>query len=232
MWNLKIKKKFMDFRIWLSRKIWYGKNPDETLAKRFKLFVLVGIALIVSSKLLFFAGATVPNIELIIPTLVVVGAFSLYAGRSERWSKFTRYFGILVLPAVFVIDTILSGLKMIYLFTWPGFAIAWYIGTRKDLNFMDDYKDITIGATISAAIAILVFDLFTAMGCWLIWSWRSLTLGSLYAVLIAQIPFTFWHLGSLIFIPPLAGLGKMMTRVKVKVPAATKASSKTKARRR
>lgn len=220
----------MDFRIWLSKKIWYGGNPDETLAKRFKLFIAIAIALIASSKLLYLAGVTIPNVELVIPVLVVVGAFSLYTGRSRNWSKLTRYFRILVLPILFAIDIIFWGFKEIYLFTWPGFAIAWYIGMKKDLNLMDKFKDVAIGATIAGAIAIIAFDVFTAVGTWLLW--RPLTLGALYAVLIAQIPFTFYHLGSLIFIPPLAGLGKMMTRVRVKVPVATKASSKTKTERR
>lgn len=225
-----LKRMFMDFRIWLSKKIWYGRNPDETMAKRFKLFVGVAIALIASSKLLFLAGVTVPNVELIIPALVVVGAFSLYTGGSERWSKFTRYFGILVLPVIFAIDLIFWGFDKIYLFTWPGFAIAWYIGMKKDFDFMDKFEDLAIGATIAAAIGIIAFDLFTAVGFWILW--RPLTLGALYAVLIAQVPFTFYHLGSLIFVPPLVGFGKMMTRVKMRVPVASKAASRTKERRR
>jgi hypothetical protein len=39
---------------------------------------------------------------------------------------------------------------------------------------------------------------------------------------LGQIPFTLYHLASLIFVPPLVGLGKLMVKVKVPVPVAVK----------
>lgn len=223
-----LKENLRRFRFWLIDKLWRGRSPDEILAKRFKIFVLIGISLIVGSKLLYLAGITVPNIELIIPTLVVVGAFSLYTGKNRRWSKFHKYFGILILPVVFLIDLLFWGIDKIYLFTWPGFIICWLIGMRKEFSFFDKFSDLAVKATFTAALAILAFDFITAFGTWLLW--RPLTLGALYAVYIAQIPFTMYHLGSLIFIPPLVGLGKIMNRVKVRVPIASKAGTKIKER--
>jgi hypothetical protein len=40
------------------------------------------------------------------------------------------------------------------------------------------------------------------------------------AVFLAQIPFTLYHFASLIFIPPLVGLGKAMVKVKVPIQVA------------
>lgn len=219
-----IRDRFHDFRIWLTRKIWWGRSPDEILAKRFKLFVIIGISLIAVSKLLYLAGITIPNLELIIPTLVVVGAFSLYTGPSELWSKVNRYFGVLALIAVFFIDVFFWGFRSIYLFTWPGFILCWLIGLRKDFSFFDKFSDLAFEATFIAAIGIILFDVFTAFGTWFLW--RPLTLTALFGVYMAQIPFTFYHLASLIFVPPLVGLGKIMTRVEVRVPVAAKTAVK------
>lgn len=206
-----------------------GRNPDETLAKRFKLFVAVGIFLIGISKLLYLLGITIPNIELVIPTLVVMGAFSFYTGRSEKWSKLNRYFGILALISVFLIDFLFWGFRRIYLFTWPSFIVCWIIGMRKDFSFFDKFSDLAVKATLTAAVAILVFDFVTAFGTWLLW--RSMTLTALYGVFIAQIPFTLYHLGSLIFVPPLVGLGKIMGRVKVRARVSAKAAVKAREKR-
>ncbi len=217
---MNVKRQLNEFRFWLTRKLWRGKNPDEILAKRFKIFVIIGISLIAVSKLLYLSGITIPNIELITPTLVIIGAFSLYTGSSRRWSKINRYFGFLALASVFSIDVIFWGFRTIYLFTWPGFLICWIIGMKKDFSFFDKFSNLAVEATFTAAIAIVFFDVFTAFGTWALW--RPITLTALYEVYIAQIPFTLYHLGSLIFVPPLVGLGKMMNRVKVRVPVATR----------
>lgn len=224
-----VKNKFMKFKVWLTREVWLGRNPDKTLAKRFKLFVVISIALIASSKLLYFAGLTVPNLEIITPTLVVVGAFSLYTGRDEKWDSISKYFGVLALISVFLLDVFVWGFRKIYMFTWPAFIICWVVGLRKDLSFFDKFSDLALEATITTTVAIILFDVFTASGFWLMY--RSLTLGSLYGVFMAQIPFTLYHLTSLIFVPPLVGMGKAMSRVRVRVPAASRDSVRLKERR-
>lgn len=224
-----VRRKIEDLRIWLSRKIWYGRDPDETLAKRFKLFLIVGISLIASGKFLSLAGFPIPNIELITPLLVIMGAFSLYMGRSEKWAKIRKYAGIIALTGVFLIDLVFWGFHKIYLFTWPGFIMVMLIARKKDLSFFDKFSDIAVEATVTAAAAIILFDIFTAFGCWLLW--RPLTIASLYGVYLAQIPFTFYHLGSLIFVPPVVGFGKMISRVKLRAPVAVREGEKVGQRR-
>ena len=202
----------------VSEKIWGGRTSDEVLAKRFKIFVLIGILLISISKLLYLAGITFPNLELVIPTLVVIGSFSLYCGGTKFWQGMTRYFGIIALVSVFLIDVVVWGIRPIYVFTWSGFIICWLLGMRNKLSMFDKFKKLLWRTTLTAAIAIIAFDIYAGVFGW------SLVHGTtLAAAFLAQIPFTFYHLCSLIFIPPLVGLGKLMVKVKVPVPVAVKA---------
>lgn len=220
----KVKRKAQDLRLWTSEKIWYAKTQGETFAKRFRLFVVLCIIFVAVSKVLYLGGITLPNIELIIPTLVVVGAFAMHTGASERWSTVNEYFGIIALASVFVIDTVIWGLRPIYLFTWPAFIGIWYLAKRKDLSFMDKFSEVAFEATLTAAFLILLYDVTTAFGTWLLWG--SLSMGSLLGVYVAQIPFTLYHLGSLFFVPPLVALGKAVTRVKVRAAAPMKSGIK------
>ena len=199
----------------VSEKIWGGRTSSEVLSKRFKIFVLFGIFFIGISKLLYLAGITFPNLELVIPTLVVIGSFSLFCGPTKFWRGVTRYFGVIALVSVFLIDLRVWGFRHIYVFTWSGFIICWLLGMRNKLSMFDKFKKLLWRTTLTAAIAIIVFDIYTGVFGW------SLVHGTgLAAAFLAQIPFTFYHLCSLIFIPPLVGLGKLMVKVKVPVPVA------------
>lgn len=201
---------------WLINKIWMGRNPDETLAKRFRIFVIISILLITISKLLYLADITIPNLELITPTLVTIGSFSIYAGRSEVFYNLKKYFGFLALIGVSAIDLLFWGFRNIYFFTWPGFIIAWLIGKRiNDLSFLDKFSKTLPITAITTAIAIVVFDIVTAFGFWLMTPFYPMTLSALLGVYIAQIPFTLYHLTSLVFVPPLISLGRVLSRVKV-----------------
>jgi len=201
----------------ISEKIWGGRTSGEFLAKRFKIFVLIGLLLVGISKLLYLAGITFPNLELVIPTLVVVGSFSLYCGGTKFWRGVTRYFGIIALVSVFLIDMAVWGIRPIYVFTWSGFIFCWLLGMHNKLSMFDKFKKLLWRTTLTAAIAIIVFDIYTGVFGW------SLVHGTtLAAAFLAQIPFTLYHLCSLIFIPPLVGLGKLMVKVKVPVPVAVK----------
>ena len=222
---VEVRRRLRGLRTWITRKLWMGRDPDETLAKHFKIFVVIAITLAGVSKLIYLSGTTIPNIELIIPTLVVIGVFTpLYAGPSEAWTKVNKYFGLLILPLIFIIDLLFWGFDKIYLFTWSGFALIWVTAAKKDLSFFDKFSDLAFEATVTAAAAILFFDIFTAFGTWLLW--RSLTLTTLYEVYMLQIPFTLYHLASLIFVPPLVWFGKKISRVKVRVPASEKVQAK------
>jgi len=194
------------------------------MAKRFKIFVLLAIGFIAVSKLLYLAGVMpFQNFELIIPTLVVIGSLSLYCGESKSWGYLVKYFGIIALVSVFIIDLAFWGFNPIYAFTWSGFIIIWIVGMKNKLSAFDRFKKLLYRTTLTAAIAILIFDVWTAFGSWLGWGEKSLA--GLAAVFLAQVPFTLYHLGSLLFVPPLLGLGKLMIRVKVPVSVAARAKS-------
>lgn len=214
----------------LTEKIWGGKNSEVLLSKRFKIFVITAIVLITLSKLLYLCGITFPNLELIIPTLVVVSSFSLYCGGSKFWRRLTRYFGVAALISVYLIDINFWGFRTIYVFTWSGFLMAWLLGLRNKLSMFDRYKKLLYRTALTTAMAILIFDVWTCFGTWLFWYPR--TIAGLIAAFLAQIPFTLYHLSSLVFVPPLVGLAKLMVKVKVPVALAVPAKSGVKSTQR
>lgn len=209
----------------ISEKIWGGKTPDELLSKRYKLFVLMGIFLIGAFALYrYLVGiAFLPNFEWIIPVLVVTGSFSLHCGPSKFWRIVTRYFGILAVISAFIVWFIMFGILPIHAFVWSGFVFAWLLALRNKLSMFDKFKTLVGQSVLTAAIAILLFDFWTGIIGW------TLTFGvSVEMAFIGQIPFTFYHLCSLVFVPPLVGLGKLL--VKVKVPVAVQARVGVKAK--
>jgi hypothetical protein len=185
------------------------------LSKRFKIFVLITIVLAGISKLLYLRGILPANVELIIPVLVVVGSLSLYCGPTKFWRIATRYFGLLVIIAVALVDLAFWGPSSIYVFTWSGFILCWLLAMRHKLSMFDKFKSLLWRTTLTTAAAIIIFDLFTG-----ILGWSLVTGGGLVTVFLSQIPFTIYHLCSLLFVPPLVGLAKAMVKVKVPVPVA------------
>lgn len=214
-----IREKIWRLRLWVTNKLWRGKSPDEIMAKRGKLFVFIGFSLIgIFALYRYYVGAFfLPNFELIIPTLVVTGSFSFYLGGSKRWGIIYRYFGVLAIISYLAIVSAMFGLKWINIFVGSGFVFAWLLAMRNKLSMFDEFKKLLWRTTLTAAIAILLFDFWTGI------IGSSLTMGmSLWTAFLGQIPFTMYHLASLLFIPPLVGLGKLLVRVKVPVPVATK----------
>ncbi len=212
-----------------SQWLFGGQTSDRIMAKRFKIFVILAVAFIAISKLLYLTGAMpFQNFELIIPTLVVIGSLSLYCGSSRSWGYLVKYFGIIALVSVFIIDLAFWGFNPIYVFTWSGFMVVWLVAMKNKLSTFDRFKKLLYRTTLTAAIAILVFDVWTAFGSWLGWGDKSLI--GLAAVYLAQIPFTLYHLSSLIFIPPLLGLAKITMKVKVPVSVAVRAGSSVRAK--
>ena len=219
--------KFRRFAQWLFG----GQTSGTIMAKRFKIFALLAIGFIAASKLLYLSGAMpLQNFELIIPTLVVMGSMALYCGESQSWRYLVRYFGIIALVSVFLIDIAFWGFNPIYAFTWTGFVAIWLVAMKNKLSAFDRFKKLLYRTTLTAAIAILIFDAWTAFGSWLGWGDKSLA--GLAAVYLAQVPFTIYHLASLLFIPPLLGLSKIMIKVKVPVSVAVRAGSGVRARSR
>jgi hypothetical protein len=192
------------------------------LAKRIKIFVILGAFLMAISKLLYLGGVTLPNFEIIIPVLVVTGSFSLPLGPSRFGRWMTRYFGVIALVSVFIIDLVFWGPRPIYLFTWSGFILCWFLGLQNKLSFFDKSKKLLGRTLLTAAIAIILFDVWTGL------VGHTITTGaSIWVAFLGQIPFTLYHLTSLIFIPPLVGLGKLLVKVKVPVAVAVKTSAKS-----
>jgi hypothetical protein len=221
-------RKISDVMRKISEKVWGGRTSGEILAKRFKIFVLLGILFIGISKLLYLAGITFPNLELVIPTLVVIGSFSLPCGKSKFWRIVTRYFGVLALISVFLIDLAFWGLRTIYVFTWSGFIFCWLLGMRNRFSMFDRFKTLVGHTMLTGAIAILLFDMWTgiigtSLGGW----YGPITTPTPWLVaFFGQIPFTFYHLCSLMFIPPLVGLGKLLVRIKIPASVAIPAGAK------
>jgi hypothetical protein len=204
----------------LLDRIWGRKTVDEILSRRFKLFVLLGI-LFTSLFWVYRAVAGIellPNLEWVIPTLVTVGSFSLPLGGGAFWKALNRYFGVLALASVIAFDIIFFGpaLWHVWIFKWSGFAFAWLLGMRSKLSMFDRYKRLLGSTLLTSAIAILIFDFWTGViGC-------GLWIGSFWLSFIGQIPFTLYHLASLIFVPPLVALAKLLVRVKVPVAVANR----------
>lgn len=89
---------------------------------------------------------------------------------------------------------------------------------RNKLSMFDRFKKLLFRTTLTVAIAIILFDVWTGI------IGTPLTgLVSFWAAFIGQIPFTLYHLCSLVFVPPLVGLGKLLVKVKVPVPVSVQA---------
>lgn len=92
------------------------------------------------------------------------------------------------------------------------------------LSMFDKFKKLLWRTTLTAAVGILIFDIYTASG------WALVSGTGLVTVFLAQIPFTLYHFCSLIFVPPLVGLGKAMVKVKIPVPVAVSVGGKVRVR--
>jgi len=210
-------------RYWFAKKILRTETPERILTRRIMLFVLIGTLFVGISKLLYVGGVTFPNFELIIPTLVVVGSFSLPSGTSKVLRTVTRYFGLIALLSVFLIDVVIWGFHKIYVFTWTGFILCWSLGLQNKLSMFDRFQKLLWRTTLTAAVAIILFDIWTGL------IGHSLVTGtSLWIAFLGQIPFTLYHLTSLIFVPPLVGMGKALAKVKIAVPVAVPVKSSLK----
>ncbi len=208
----------------ILRRLCGGKTADEVLIKRFRIFMITCLVLAISSKLLYLSGITLPNMELILPVLVVTGSTYLWHGSSEYWKKLNRYFGVVVILGVMLIELIFWGPLRIYVFTWSGFLLVWMLANKNKISPFSGFRNLLGHTMVTAAFAILLFDFWTGViGSPLAGFYGPLTATSTwFAAFIGQIPFTFYHLTSLAFIPPLVGFLKIITRVRIPVPVAVR----------
>jgi len=198
-----------------------SRTSEEALSKRVKALAVICLSLTVFNKLVL-SKFGIPNFELIIPALVVAGGFSLAV--SGRKGPLVLYYGAAAISAIALLDILGWGLQPIYAFTWPGFLMVWFLATRKGLPIFERFGHLLRRATITAALAILAFDVWTAFGAWVLWYPK--TLPWLATTYLLQIPFTLYHLASLFFVPPLVGLGKVLVRIKVPIAVAAPAAAR------
>jgi len=182
---------------------------EKRVYSRKNAILLISLALVVVGKMLL-SGRLFPNFELIIPVIIVFGCFS------DSWR-----FPALVLPAVAILDVVLWGFSPIYLSTWSGLLICWLFLSKGAFDPFSPTPRIVRSSLKATLKAILLFDIYTAFWCWPLWYPRTAT--GLLLTYLNQIPFTLYHLLSLIFVPPLAVVGKRMIRVPVEVSVSTSA---------
>ncbi len=208
-------------------------GTERELRRRLWLFAGLCLLLAGMSKLLYLRGLTLPNMELVIPVLVVAGSTYLWnaGGGAER--KLGRSFGLMVLAGVLLADLLFWGLHRIYLFTWSGFLLVWWVATRNRLSPFSGFWGLVGRTALTAAAAILLFDFWTGViGSPLTGFYGPLTSPSTWlTALVLQVPFTLYHLTSLFFIPPLVGLLKLSTRVRLEVPIPVRVGASTAQRR-
>ncbi|MEM2908522.1 MAG: DUF6580 family putative transport protein [Candidatus Hadarchaeales archaeon] len=197
-------------------------TPEKALSERVKILSVACLALIVFNKLVL-SKFGIPNLELIIPALVVAGGFSLTI--TGRRGPSVLCYGAAAISAIGLLDILGWGLHPIYVFTWPGFLMAWFLATRKGLPIFERFGHLARRAIVTAALAILAFDVWTALGAWILWYPK--TPSGLAMTYFLQVPFTLYHLASLVFVPPLVGLGKALVRIKVPIAVAARTAVKT-----
>ena len=198
----------------IAWRIWGGQTPEETLSKRYRLFVVTGALLIALFALYrLYAGMNfLPNTEWVIPVLVVTGSFSLYCGGSRFWRFATRYFGAIAVASAFAAWFVTYGVLPIHAFCWSGFVIVWMLSMRFRHSLFDRFPKVLMWTALATAFAIVVYDIWTGI------IGHTLVTGTpLWLSFAGQIDFTLRHLTSLFFVPPLVVLAKIMVRVPVQV---------------
>ncbi len=102
-----------------------------------------------------------------------------------------RRYSIVVPVSVMLLTDLIIGNNLIFIFTWSGFAmialLSHILKSRKGFNLQNKY--LILGSGIAS---VLLYDLWTNFGCWLLW--YPHTFGGLILCYTLAIPFTLWHL--------------------------------------
>ena len=131
----------------------------------------------------------------ILDMFFVVGVFALLSG-----VLIGGYYSIIVPLGIMFITDIYYGNTFIFLFTWSGFALMGLLAYFAKNKVSVTIKSIlpVMGVGIGS---ILLYDLWTNFGCWLMW--YPATLNGLFTCYILALPFTVWHLLSTLLALPL-----------------------------
>jgi len=110
------------------------------------------------------------------------------------------YYTLLVPLGVLFLTDLYYGNNSIFLFTWSGFVLLGLLGYSAKKRLPLTVKSIlpVMGLGIGG---VLLYDLWTNFGCWLMWYPATLD-GLLYCYILA-LPFTAWHLLSTLLALPL-----------------------------
>ena len=102
-----------------------------------------------------------------------------------------RGYSLLVPISIMLVTDLIIGNNLIFLFTWSGFAmIALLSHVLKSRGaFCMQRKSMIFGTGIAG---VLLYDLWTNFGCWLLW--YPHTVKGLILCYTLAIPFTLWHL--------------------------------------
>ena len=102
-----------------------------------------------------------------------------------------REYSLLVPISIMLVTDLIIGNNLIFLFTWSGFAmialLSHVLKSRGD--FCMQRKSMIFGIGIAG---VLLYDLWTNFGCWLLW--YPHTVKGLILCYTLAIPFTLWHL--------------------------------------
>lgn len=173
-----------------------GKKPylDPKKLNLAILFIALGVALRV-----ILAGY--PNIEPVLAIALMAGLLlgGLYA--------FMVPFAIMVLSdyAIYALHYEgMFGWKVILgisFFTWTGMMFVGYVGTRMKPRLLFRMRGVGVFTGIAVIVTIL-YDLWTVVGTIILIPWASPG-----HILVAQIPFTAYHILSTLVFAPLFGTG-------------------------
>lgn len=110
------------------------------------------------------------------------------------------YYTLIVPLGVLFLSDLYYGNTSIFLFTWSGFVLIGLLGYSAKKRIPLSVKSILplMGLGIGG---VLLYDLWTNFGCWLMW--YPATLDGFLTCYILALPFTIWHLLSTLLILPL-----------------------------
>ena len=110
------------------------------------------------------------------------------------------YYTLIVPLGILFITDLYYGNTSIFLFTWSGFVLLGLLGysAKKRAPLSMKSLPLVMGLGIGG---VLLYDLWTNFGCWLMWYPPTLT--GLINCYILALPFTVWHLLSTLLVLPL-----------------------------
>jgi len=102
-----------------------------------------------------------------------------------------RRYALLIPLAVMLVTDVVLGNTAIFLFTWSGFAFIALLGGYARSRLSPGPISVAQMAGLGVG-SVLLYDLWTNLGCWL--GWYPHTLEGLSACFTLALPFTLWHL--------------------------------------